>query len=72
MKLYMPFIPDKIWAFDKKANMLIKWEAKDPERLNPTAPCKHEWGSEERSDSSNPFYVCNKCGRCDSLNSENE
>lgn len=32
-----------------------------PERSKREDACKHEWGSEEKCDSNNPYYKCNKC-----------
>lgn len=36
-------------------------EVYQPERSKREDTCKHEWGSEEFSDSSKSFYKCNKC-----------
>lgn len=32
-----------------------------PERSKREDACQHEWGSENRSDSDNPTFTCNKC-----------
>ena len=34
----------------------------DIERCSFLNPCKHEWGSENLSDSDNPTFDCDKCG----------
>lgn len=33
-----------------------------PERSKREDSCKHQFGSEQMCDSSDPYYICSKCG----------